>query len=380
VIAVLAAVVAAVAVPVQDLQYERPLRPSGPGPAEIVPDGPMFAHARGDFSDVRIADASGRQVPWRPLPPPPATAPRSLMLLDAGRRGSLAVARVDLGAGHGVVDRLTLDIPDRRFHGSLTVLGSDDRRTWTKLSTTEIYAVGGARPARSTTALLPPTDYRYLELRATHVSRIAGAFVSRTPEAPTLRPVPSHAGVGVDTVVVDLGYPNVPVDELRISASTPRYARPFTVFVGTTAVAAGDLVRVGAPRQTIVPLAVRARYLRIRIDNGDNPPLTGLRVETLARPRTLLVEGGHGRQLTLLYGGSVRPPEYDFARLPRSALPLSRARPAALGLEVANARYRLADTRSFVARHGFLVTLALVLAAAAVMGAAALILRRGART
>jgi hypothetical protein len=378
VIALLAVVVAA-AVPVQDLRYERPLRPSGPGLAEIVADGPMFAHARDDFSDVRIADPSGRQVPWRPLPPPPPTVSRSLVLLDAGRRGAVAVARVDLGARHGVVDRLTVDIPDRRFHGSVTVLGSDDRRTWTELSTTEIYSVGGARPARSTTALLPSTDYRYLELRATHVSRIAGAFVSRTPEAPKLRPVPSHAGVGVDTVVVDLGYPNVPVDELRISASTPRYARRFTVFVGGTAVAAGDLVRVGALRQTIVPLSVRARYLRIRIDNGDNPPLTGLRVETLARPRTLLVEGGHGRQLTLLYGGSVRAPEYDFARLPRSALQLSRARPAALGPERANAEYRVVDTRSFVARHGSLVTLALVLAAAAVMGVAAVIMRRGAR-
>jgi hypothetical protein len=373
----LAAAVLSVAVPVQDLRYERPLRPGGPGPAELVADGPMFQHARPDFGDVRIADASGEQVPWRPLPPPPAVAERSLQLLDVGRRGDVAVARVDLGAGHGVVDRVTLEIPDRRFHGSVTVLGSDDRITWTELSTTEVYSVGGARPARSTTALLPPTDFRYLELRATHVSRIDGASVPRTPAGPKLRPVPARLlHQGSETVVVDLGYRNVPVDELRITAATPRYARPFVVRVHGAVVAAGDLVRTGRARPTVVPLHVRTRFVTIRIDNGDNPALRGVRVEALAHPRTLLVEGGHRGPLTLLYGGSLPPPEYDFARLPRSALELARAKPAALGPERRNAEYRVVDTRSFVARHRSLVTLALALAAAAVIGAAALTIRR----
>jgi hypothetical protein len=272
---------------------------------------------------------------------------------------------------------VTLDIPDARFYGSVTVFGSDDRRAWTRLSTTEIYSVGGARPARSTTALLPPTDFRYLELRATHVSRIIGASVARNSVAPALRPVVVHrVSRGSRTVVVDLGYRNIPVDELRISSSAPHYARSFTVRVRGDIVAAGELVRVGRTKTTIVPLAVRTRFLTVEIDNGDDPPLRGIRVDVLAEPRALLVESGHPGPLTLFYGGSVRAPKYDFARLPRSAIGVDHARIAVLGRERTNSAYRPRDNRSFVRRHMSLVTLALVLAAAAVMGAAALTLRR----
>ncbi len=378
---VLAAAVLAAAAPSvspQPFRYERTLQPAGSGPVQLVPDGTLFAHARSDFSDLRIVDARGGQVPWRPAPEPePGTRlERQVAVLDSGRRGGAAVARLDLGAGHGLVDRITVSVPDRRFVGSLTVYGSDDRRAWTRLSTTEIYAVGGAAPARSTTALLPPTDFRYLELRATHVTRIEQATVAGTPHAPRPLRLPAHVRTSRGVVVVDLGHRNVPVDQLRISASTPRYYRPFTVEAGGTVVAAGDLVRLGRPRTTVVPLTASARYLRVRIENGDDPPLRGIRVTALARPRTLLVEGGHAAPLTLYYGGRVEPPDYDYGRLPRSSLALARARPGSLGPERPNPLYRIVDTRTFFARHRSLVTLALVAAALVVVGTAVVAVRR----
>ncbi|HEY8704408.1 MAG TPA: hypothetical protein VIL98_06615 [Gaiellaceae bacterium] len=374
---VLLAALVAVAAPVQQqLAFERQLRPAGHGPVQLEPDGPMFAHARPGFPDLRIVDSRGEQVPWRPLPAPPAAQTRPLPVLDSGRRDGVAVARLDLGAGHAPVDHVTLQVPDTRFVGSATAAGSDDRRTWTRLSTTQIYAVGGAVPARSTTLVLPPTTFRYLEVRAMHVTRIEGATVTGTPRRPPLHRLPARVKAGDEVVVVDLRYRNVPIDQLRISSSTPRYARRFTVEVGGAVVAAGELVRVGRARQTIVPLSTRARIIRIRIENGDDPPLRGIKVEALARPRTLLVEGGRTRPLTIYYGGTVRAPSYDYARLPRSALALDRSRPGTLGAERPNPDYAVVDARSFFARHGSLVTLALVLAAAAVIGAAGLALRR----
>ena len=117
--------------------------------------------------------------------------------------------------------------------------------------------------------------------------------------------------------------------------------------------------------------------LRIRIANGDDAQLRGIRVEAFAHPRTLLLEGGHRGPFTLYYGGQVRAPVYEFARLPRSALALDRMQRGALGRERANALYRVVDTRSFFARHGSLViTAALALAAVAVLAAGALALRR----
>ena len=353
----IAALVAAL--PIDHLRYRRPLTPSGPGVVTLVPDGAMYGHARSDFSDVRVVDAAGVQVPWRWAPEPRAGT-RRLLVLDSGRQAGVALARVDRG-GHSVIDRVTLDIPDARFVGSVTVAGSDDRKTWTTLSTTQIYAVDGAAPARSTTALLPPTDLRSLELRASGVSRIDGATVGSTAE-PRLVRVPARVHAGV----VDLGH-RVPVDELRISASTPRYDRAFTVTAGGAVIAAGRLRGT-----TVVPLAARARVLRIHIANGDDPPLEGLRVVALARPRTLLLAAGHVGPFVVYYGGSVRAPVYDFARLPA---PATTGR-ALLGAERANPSFRVVDTRGFVVRHTSLVTAALALAALAIVAAGSVALRR----
>jgi hypothetical protein len=377
---ILLAAVAAASLSLQPFRYERPLRPAGPGPVELVADGPLFAHTLPGFSDLRIVDVHGAQVPWRLLPAVVA-GQRSVRVLDSGRApDGAAVAVFDLGPGHHVVDRITLDLPRAHFDGAATVLGSDDRRAWVAFPSTEIYDVGGARPARSTTVLAPSVDYRYLKVVARVPRLIRGATVSRSAEPAAPLVLPAHVAVstgptGATVVTVDLGSRNVPVDELRVTAATGRYDRPFDVRVGGHDVASGSIVRIGPSHVTRVPVALRARRLRLVIQNGSDPPLRGIRVVALARPRTLLVQGGHPGPLSLVYGGAVAAPSYDYARLPRSALALDQARRGALGVEHANPAYRVGDNRSFFARHHSLVLVALALAAAAVLASAALALR-----
>ena len=98
---------AAVALSVQPFKYEREIRLRADGVATVVADPAMLAHARPDFADVRIADAQGRQVPWRPQPTLPASA-RTVSLLDVGRRDGAAVARF---RNRGVIDSIVLDLP-----------------------------------------------------------------------------------------------------------------------------------------------------------------------------------------------------------------------------------------------------------------------------
>jgi hypothetical protein len=341
-------------------QYERVVRPAGPAVVRIVPDGALWEHARPGFADLRVVDAGGAQVPWRESPQPPAEEERPLEVLDSGRRGRSAVARVRTPAP---VDRITLEIPDRTFVGVARVYGDG-----TRIASAQIYSLHGASPARSTTVLLPPNDFHTLDIEASHVSRITGATVHAGGHAAPLVPVRATMRGGV----LDLGHANVPVDELRISSTTPRYNRPFTVSAHGAVVASGRLVRLGGAGLTNVAVSTTGRYLRLAIANGDDSPLRGLRVTAYARPRPLLVEGGHRGPLTLYYGASVAAPDYEFARLPVAGTP----RLAALGPERANPEYRVVDTRSFFARHRSLVTLALALAAALLVAAGGLALRR----
>jgi hypothetical protein len=101
-------------------------------------------------------------------------------------------------------------------------------------------------------------------------------------------------------------------------------------------------------------------------------------VQPLARPRTLLVEGGHQEPLQILYGGRSRSaPDYEFARLPRDTLDLGSLRRGSLGPAEVNEAFEPApDTRSWVKRHSIVVDAALALAAAIVGLAGFLALRR----
>jgi hypothetical protein len=360
-------IAAAAALALQPFRYARTIDAPGAAVVRIEPDGRLYAHAARDFADVRIVDADGNQVPWREAPQPSPITMRPLPVLDRGRRGALAIARV---RAPSPVDRVTLVVPNRRFVGTVFAYGSTDGRLWTKVAASQIYSLGGAAPSRSTTVLLPRNDFRYLELRATHVARIDGVLVGTSEHTQLVR-VPASMRVTGAATIVDLGHANTPVDELRISAATQRYDRPFVISAHGVVVS-GRLLRVGATDTTVVAVDARTRYLRLTVENGDDPPLRGLRVTAYARPRPLLVEGGHRAPLTMYYGGSVAAPVYDFARLPVPGTPVA----ATLGPERPNPEFRIVDRRSLFARHNGLVTAALAAAAGLLVAAGALALRR----
>ena len=372
-------------------KYERPLEAVGDRPISFTPDRSMYGHAQTDFSDLRIIDGAGEQVPWRRLPQPRAPRPVAVSVLNAGRQGNAAVALLDLGPRRKLRDRLELDIPDSGFVGRVRVSGTDDRRTFTHLSTSVVYDIEGAEGrARSTVVTFPPSDFRYLQLEARGVSRIDGATVSgrdSSPKAMVLTTTARVENTGRATLVlVDLEHPKVPVDEIRVSAGTPQYDRPVTVAGSNDGqnwvpLASGRVYRLPEPRSgkrtsgTTIRIDGRHRYLRLRIENGDDTPLETIQVTTLAFSRPLLVEGGHVR-LRVFYGDPfARAPVYDFARLP---IPKSTVfGRGTLGPERSNEAFEApSDTRSFTARHPNLITVALVIAAMAAAAAGALALRR----
>lgn len=381
-------VAAAAAVDRVKFRYERTLTLEGAAePTAFEPDGPMLAHAREGFGDLRIVDASGAQVPWR-LVPELEAAPRTVEVLNTGRSGNEALALLDLGAGPAAYDRIELDSPDRLFVGRVRVLGADRRLgPFRLLSTTGIYGIRGAQDARSTTAVLPRSDFRYIELAATAVSAITGATVSGSEERPRLTQrryalVPGPGAAGESRFTLDFGIRGVPVTELEVSSSTPAYERPVRIDGSNdrqsfTPVAAGRIFRFRGSTSAPVRFVSRFRYLRVSIENGDDPRLAGVRLETRGPSRAILLETGHEPPFQLLYGGPQVPAaSYEFARIPapplRSLLP-----PSQLGPERLNASFDPpADTRSFAERHPVVIQVTLAVAAAALVAAGFFALRR----
>ncbi len=369
-------------------RYTRPLEATT-GPVEFEPDARMYGHARAGFPDLRIIDATGSQVPWRPAPTPAAVPSQPVAVVARGRRDGTVTVVLDRGAVHPVIDRVELEIPDETFVGRVVVSGSTSgaEGTYALLSATPIYSVHGAVDARSTTAVFPATDYRYLLVRATGVSAITGARVAREPSQTPLEPVASTSRrreQGQATVVrLDLGFPKVPVDAVRVESTTPSYVRAVRIEGSNDgrsfiAVGQGRVARFPGLALTHIAVDGQQRFLRVTIENGDDAPLEGLRVVPEARARPLLLSAGYSPPYRLLYGATNVPaPAYDFEQLPAAATGVEHAAIGTVGAETANEMYEApSDTRTFLERNDWVVQALLVAAAVVAAAAGLLALRR----
>ena len=235
----------------------------------------------------------------------------------------------------------------------------------------------------STALVFPQSHFRYYRIRATGVTVIRGATAEAVAAASA--PVQRPAEIALrqedrETVIdADMRYRGVWVHELRFASSTPAFDRPVEVSGSMDGKAffpagGGRLYRFGEAGETTLPLNSRYRYLRVRIENGDDEPLRDLRVTARAYRDYILLAPGFSPPYRVLYGGPNVPPEYDFAQLPEV-----RGTPAALvlGPERRNEAFEPpADTRSFVDRHPVVIQGALALAAAALLAAGFFALRR----
>jgi hypothetical protein len=372
-----------------EFRYTRTLAASSGAPVLFEPDGAMYGHAGVDFPDLRIVDAAGAQVPWRSAPLPEAVPLQPVELVARGRLGDTVSVVVDRGANPQVVDRIVLTVPDKQFVGEVEVLGSNTgaEASYAALSTTPIYSVRGAVNARSTTAVFPPTDYRFLLVRANGVSEVTGASLARDPTKPELEAVPAETrqsdGARTTVVRLDLGFAKVPVDAIRIRSSTDRFVRNVTVEGSNdgrtfTPLGGGEVARFRGVDIDRIDIVARHRFVRVLIENGDDVPLAGLRVGAEAKPRPLLLADGHEPPFELYYGSSVAaPPAYDFGRLPAAATGFERAVEGRLGPESRNALFDPpADTRTFFERNDSVLQALLVLAAIVVAVGGILALRR----
>jgi hypothetical protein len=362
---------------------------AGAGPVAFEPDGALYAHAQVGFPDLRVVDAAGVEVPWRVAPLPEAVTPESVELVARGRLDDVVSVVIDRGGAPEVADRVVLVIPDQEFVGDAEVLGSmtGAEGSYATLSTTQIYAVRGAVNARSTSAVFPATDHRFLLVRASGISDITGATVARDPRAPALQAVPAEVrrreSERATIVRLDVGFAKVPVDAIRLRSSTEQFVREVTVEgsndrVAFTPLGAGEIACFRGVDIDRIDVAARHRFLRVTIENGDDVPLGGLTVTAEARPRPLLLADGHEPPFELYYGSrAVSAPNYDFARLPAAATGFEQARPGSLGAETANVLFEPpADARTFFEKNDRALEVLLVLAAIVVSAGGLLALRR----
>jgi hypothetical protein len=322
-----------------------------------VPDAAFDGCLQRPERDLRVFDADDRPLPFFVHTPPPQrpawtalpSRPMNRSVLEAPSRGARIDAELppDAGGrdGHEAVRIVTRD--EGEWIRKVETLGSDDGQTWSLLSAG--YIVRHRQPVRVDNDLVrhPRSNFRRVQVRIHPDPRIPNDPVavdrvevlqSSVPPA-RLDPVglvpvvvsAKDAPPGWQTVAFDTGARARPVDAFTVSG-VGDYVRPVAIFSRNAPtgrwqrVGSGQIQQIGDSRQDRLVVDAAARFWRIDIHQGDDPPLGDLRVSASARPRWIVFEARSAGPARLLYGAAETPaPSHDLAR--RTAAPDIREAP-----------------------------------------------------
>jgi hypothetical protein len=377
-------------------RFERSLVLPGPGAQRLPVDVPLLVGAtpfrvetwpgavgrpprrvaRGGLRDLRLYDASGREVPYLlvepPMREPEWRAAASLLPTPATKKQSGFEA--DLGAAVSV-DRIRLEGVPAPFLKRVALDGSGDRAHWTRLAAEATLFDLPDSGLRQLELAFAPGTYRYLRMTWDDASsaRVAGPRVLRarlvSPDAP-LAPVVSTplafdrraSEPGTSRFRVRLPGPALPIVALRLSVGGANLSRLARASESRLAGAEAAPVRLGEARlkravrdvlaadELRVPIeAPTTAQLELEVDDGDNPPLDLLAVEAeLAELPFLYLESAAGGALVARWGQpGLDAPRYDLesareraARAPATAATWGETRPSsaepdALGMAAA---------------------------------------------
>ncbi|HWW62968.1 MAG TPA: DUF3999 family protein, partial [Thermoanaerobaculia bacterium] len=319
-------------------RIERTVTPGAAGPNRLDVDVNMLAGAQSDLRDLRLFDATGREVGYLLVPPANSDAH-----WVAGRvlpiKSTKTTSGFEVDLGHTVdVDRLKLDAIAAPFLKRVTLEGSGDRAHWTLLADATVFDLPDEQLKLHEIAF-DAGAYRYLRVtwddRAS--ARISGAIDAQARE---------HAsGAAPEGLFFDLQFvrraseprksryqmslpgPHLPITSIEVAVAHGDVFRPATVTeprlgngeVTPVPLGSGTLKRAereGAiASQMEVPIgAPLGRELALVIDDGNNPPLDVAYIRAHFAPQPwIYFESPDGAPLIARYGSeTATAPSYDI--------------------------------------------------------------------
>ncbi len=313
-----------------------------------------------DLSDFRIVDSRGSEVPYAVVFETGLQRETNLRGTELNREyPDSSTSRVTVDFGSPVTkNRIRVETTGNSFRRMVRVEGSDDLREWSTLLPEGWLIAAGDTPEKRFESLdIGPNTYRYVrvslskmpdEKEAPGILQVSCRhLVVRRPSEAAVQAVLAAYGTKdrTSTAEVDFGKRNLPVQRLqlllgrdparifekrcdvygrnsrqhteRIRFESGEYGKTRTVESPWEYLGSAVIYR-NAQGQGSLALAVASkfRYVQIRIEDGDSPPLEVSGVMGYAVPAYLVFEpAGHSR-FDLYAGNAEAPvPRYQTAQV-----------------------------------------------------------------
>jgi len=318
-------------------QHRQALDVAAPGLVRVDLTAASFDAAGPRQDDLRVVDATGREIALFLDHPPVLTAH---LIHPASFKAKIVGDSTQITIATGTTDRLAslyLETPIPTFLRSALVEMSDDGSNWSTLDQgIPIFREWGAEKLE-----LPIGGRAVAYLRVT-VADSHGAPMPFTgarlvsEAAPAPEPVPIGASitsrdefVGETVLTLALDGRNLPLAALGLDTTEPLFMRQVAITVrevrdgipGERAIGSGSIFRValdGAPPRAQLEVRMAAapatREILVHIYNGDSPPLAIDAVHMKRWPVSLLFMAPAAGSYSLLSGNpQAPPPHYDLA-------------------------------------------------------------------
>jgi hypothetical protein len=349
----------------------------------------VYNGARGYFADLRVIAQDGGEIAFVVRLEAASEAVTALSPAIRNRQfepGRSSSAVLDFG-GPVMKNSVRIVTGGKNFRRKVTVEASENGASWSVLRQDAFLLQAeegeGGRPFRKDEVELPSGDQRYLRIRVfnddadppkVEIEAVSAALIRRTTA--TLEPISlallssreDREGKFTE-LLLDSGARGRVLDKLAFACNDANFHRTVTVEgrdaemetaefpledggsrqarlqVPWRRMASGTLSRISAGGAEQSEEEVRLgregfRFLRVRIYNGDDPPLKLREIRAEGVVRSLVFIAAAGKQYHLYYGDPhAAPPRYDLAHfLPR--LEEAHVGAASLGGEEPNSQFR----------------------------------------
>ncbi|MCX5685378.1 MAG: DUF3999 family protein, partial [Planctomycetota bacterium] len=313
--------------------------------ARLALDNDVFDKSAGpDLPDLRVLCGENDDIGYVVYAPrKSASLPKysKPIVFNRAKRGEEASEiTLDLGENPPITNSIKIQTPAHNFGCAVTVEGSDDNKTWRTIrKDAAIFDFGGEIERQFTTVTIPDTRMRYLRVivaappNGGPIDLVGADVIQEMPpeksDLPLLvsRPVVnrSESQQARETwLTLDLGARRLPVQQVTVITSQENFSRAVQVEVSNDNErwqhAGGGTffqfrtAQYNESRLTVTFPEAFGRYVRLKIANGDDPPLPISSVAVQGRPRYVYFPFEAGKQYRLFYGNpEARAPRYEYA-------------------------------------------------------------------
>lgn len=375
-------------------KFTRDISASHPGALNYFAVGPdVLSHSSGDFSDLRILDESGAETPFvlrNSIAVAKSTSWEATLRENSFVPGKYTQIVLDLGAYPRFHNAVQLQTPESDFILWVEVDVSDDARTWRIVK--ERAPISRFRKERldgNQTVHYSENNARYMRVQIREGDKqfpVTGASVFPSSQSQKdlipeqwialqdARSPDANSASGTTEWTLDLGTTHVPVNSIDFTTDQKEFFRGVRLSVSNDGKewlpgGGGEIYRYMGDSKQQESLRVPAygysvsRYWKVEILNGNDEPLSGVKLSASMMPRLILFRPAPGHSYRLAYGNNkAQAPQYDLERT-LHIVATEEAVADQLGTEQENSRYE--DPRPFSERHPEILWGALALAVVA---------------